>query len=209
MKPTTSALLTLLVAASLPACDFETDDAPAPSSLAAKRDAVQAHRDSALGDRLVADAQLLVDANIPADTFQTQYALLTGAIARAPRDIDDLQTAADTRGKLRRKILVGGDDSANPVIFNDIDVGTYTVCVFEGRPTRPEDTAFLAHAEAAFAKTGGGELSAQKITDAAAQARAATGYTPKNTDWSGRPGRCRRVDVTKDAASRVAVLDRA
>lgn len=210
MKPTTSALLTLLFAASLPACDFETDDAPAPSSLAAKRDAVQTYKNDALGDRLVEDALLLVDANISKDTDQVQYALLTGAIARAPRDMDDLQNSADMRGKLRRKVVVGGEDSASPVIFDDIDVGTHTVCVFAGPPADPEQAAFLAHAEAAFLKeAGGGDLSAQKLMDAAAQATAETGYTPKKTDWSGRPGRCTRVDVTRDTASRVAVLGRA
>lgn len=209
MKPTTSALLTLLSAASLPACDFETDDAPAPSSLAARRDAVQAYRAGALGERLVEDGQLLVDADISSNTDQVQYALLTGAIARTPRDIEDLQNSADMRGKLRRKLVVGGDDSASPVIFNDIDVGTYTVCVFAGPPVDPEQAAFLAHAGTAFERAGGGDLSAEKLMDAAAQARAETGYAFKKTDWSGRPGRCSRVDVTKAAASRVAVLGRA
>ncbi len=209
MKPTTSALLILLSAASLPACDFETDDAPAPTSLAARRDAVRAYRAGALGERLVEDAQLLVDADIPPDTDQVQYALLTGAIARTPRDIEDLQSSADMRGKLRRKVLVGGDDSASPVIFNDIDVGTYTVCVFAGPPVGPEQAAFLAHAGAAFERAGGGDLSAEKLMNAAAQARAETGYTHQQIDWSGRPARCSRVDVTKAAASRVAVLGRA
>lgn len=159
-----------------------------------------------LGDRLAVDHLLLVDARAPADTEQTQYFLFAGEVA-APADFAGLEGMKGSDGARGRNHLHGGEDATRVGVYRSIEPGRYTVCVALSGPIDPERQKFLKEAEAAFEADGGGKLSAEKIEAAAKKATATTGYTPKKTDWSARPVRCKSFEVTADAASRVVVVE--
>lgn len=185
------------------ACDIELEDSP----LTQQRRTAQAYADGTLGDRLVKEEQLLVDARVPADADSVRYALVTGTIEGTPEDLDALHRDPQGRPRHVRQVLLGGEDSARPATFDGVPAGTYTVCVSIGPPLDPKTEELLARAEAIYEEETGGPLSPEKLHAALARAKSETGHTPEPIAWSERPVRCRRVDVTARPASRIAVLE--
>ena len=99
--------------------------------LLAHREIGAAYAAGTLGDRLVTDGSLLVDAGAPADTSQMRYFLLNGEV-RPATDLAGLKAARGADGGAARALLLGGEDGPRPAIFDDIAAGIYTVCAIVG-----------------------------------------------------------------------------
>lgn len=206
MKPMTlpyALFITLILG-----CDFEDLSGPAPrSTLAEQRELGQAPVDDALHHRLAAERQLLVDPDGIGEVDQIRFALFAGTLADPPAHLGALRTDPALRGKVLRDRLLGGVDSRSAAVFDDVAEGSYTVCVSAGPGPDPERDQVVARAVAAYEAAGDGGLTAAKLQAAVAQAQAETGYVPRRTDWSAHPAHCRRIAVTSEPASRVAVID--
>jgi hypothetical protein len=85
-------------------------------------------------------------------------------------------------------------------------VDTYTVCAAFGRMSGSWE-AMEAKFEAAHAAVGGGDLSAEKLTAAAAVLKADPSFVDPKIDWSAAPVRCRVLEVTADPASRRVTIE--
>lgn len=74
---------------------------------------------------------MLVDARAPTDTSQIWYFLYNGEV-RPPTELAGLKAARGADGGGGQAILLGGEDSSRPAIFEGIAAGIYTVCVLVG-----------------------------------------------------------------------------
>lgn len=175
--------------------------------LAESRAIAEAYAAGTLGDRLVADGMLLVDAKAPANTDQTQFFVLNGPLAAPPAKVSELDGARLTDRSSVRKILLGGEDGSRPGLFREIAPGTYTVCAVVGPPTSAEKAAAMAKADALYKAEYGDKLDPENLKAIAEKVELETGYKAEAIDWDARPLRCKQVEVTAAADSRVVVLD--
>lgn len=214
MQPLPRLALALL-STMLLACDAADDPGTAEHDARAERAArftnhralAEAHLEVGVDERLAADGQVLVDPMATALGEQTRYVLLRGSLAAVPADIEALLADPAIGGQLLYSTMHGGEDSAHPAIFDDIVAGLYTVCMATSAPAGPGQAEFLARAAAAYEADSGGDLTAEKLRAAAAQAQQETGYEPQRIDWRARPLRCRSFAVTTAASSRVVELE--
>lgn len=211
-------LTALLAAGTLVACDpeaagsaepglAEAGRAAGPSRLDTDREIAAAHADGELGDRLVVDQQLLVDAQVPANSEPTGYVLLRGALARPPSSIVAVVLDPKLAGRVLRRSTLGGEDSERPVIFHDISPDEYTACAEVGGASDSRRDALAARAEVAYEAAGGGPLTAEKLRAAIAVAEAELGEAPQGRT-TAEPLRCRTVEVTDAPETRVVALVR-
>lgn len=185
---TTLLALTALLAASTPGCDAE----PMPDEQA---EAV---------DR--AESTLVVDARVPSDASQTRFVLFVGDIGEPPTSLDAIETDAEFAPMIQSRIVLGGRDATRPANFRMVDADTYTVCAAFGRLSGSRE-AHDAKIEAAYASVGGGGLSVEKLTAAAAILKADPSFVDPEVAWSTVPVRCRVVEVTADPASRRVTIE--
>lgn len=171
------------------------------------RDIAQAHASGSLGDRLAQGELLLVDARAPADTDPIHFFLQDGALTTAPTKMSQLRGATAGDGTPARAIMHGGEDASRPGLFSEIKPGTYTACAVIGPAESAESKAYSASVSAAYTAAHGEQFDGEKMMAVAAKVRAETGYQPQKLDWDALPVRCKQVEVTAAAASRVVVLD--
>lgn len=214
MKSTRITVIHALFVTLTTACDVELGSDAEPSAEAGPRSKLAEHRaltrapvDDALHERLAAQRQLLVDSEGIGEVDQIYFALFSGALAEPPARLDALRSDPALRGQLLHATMHGGVDSRRAAVFDDVAAGSYTVCVSAGPAPDPEQAEVTARAVAAYEAGGGGPLTATKLQDAVAQARAETGYERRRIDWRTRPVHCRPVEVTGESASRVAIID--
>lgn len=195
------------VDAAEPADDPAAKLAEMGAQLQELREIAQAYSAGSLGERLAVGEMLLVDAKAPADTDEVQFIVINGALAARPATLSALRATKASDGSSVRQYLHGGEDASRPGLFYDIGPGTYTACAVVGPPKSDAKKAYLAEAEAAYKAENGEKLDGAKLMAVAAKAQAKTGYKPEEIDWDRHPVRCKQVDVTAVAASRVVVLD--
>jgi hypothetical protein len=169
---------------------------------------IAAYASGTLGDRLVAAAMVIVDAKAPADTDQTDYYLVPGTVPADGRTHPALRARQKTKdsGGVKR-MLVGGEDGAKPVVFRQVEPGVYTACAAVGPANTPEKEAYLAKAKEMAGEDDPTKLDPAKLLEASRKAQVATGYKPIRIDWDKVAVRCKEFTVTAEAASRVVVLD--
>ena len=171
------------------------------------KEILQAYADGALGERLSAGEMVIVDAKAPKGTDQAQYYLLPATFAGPTSTGADLLAAIKTRKDGGQRALSGGEDGDRPGLFRKVVPGQYLACAAVGPQTSPDKQAYLDAAKAAL---GGSDESKTDVTKLAAAAKAAqekTGYKPTRLAWETVPARCKQVEVTGDASSRVIVLE--
>jgi hypothetical protein len=172
------------------------------------RELAAAYAAGTLGDRLATGELLLIDAKPPADTDQVRYFVFNGALPATPKNTTEARQLKAADGTQSRASLLGGEDAVRPAIIREIKPGTYTVCAVVGPLVTQEKKDYQAKAEAAYRAEGGDpmKLDPVKLKAVADRLDAETGYTPVQIDWDKHTLRCKQVEVTADAASRVVVL---
>lgn len=162
----------------------------------------KAYAEGSLGDKLATDGMVLIDAKVPPGTDGARYYLMPGPFTAPAKSNAELQAQAraDRKSDQRtQRQLVGGLNADRPAVFREVPAGTYTACVSVSGPMSADKKAWLEKARAA-----GGD--AKKVTEALAKAEAETGFRPERVDWDALPVRCKQVEVTAEAASRVVLL---
>ena len=193
MNPRTTLLaLTALLASSTPGCDVE----PMPDE-----------RAEAVDRAYQAESTLVVDARVPSDASQTRFVLFVGDIGEPPTSLDAIETDAEFAPMIQSRIVLGGRDATRPASFRMVDADTYTVCAAFGRLSGSRE-AHDAKIEAAYyASVGGGDLSVEKLTAAAAILKDDPSFVDPKVAWSTVPVHCRVVEVTADPASRRVTIE--
>lgn len=177
------------------------------AELKESRELAQAYTAGSLGDRLATDALLLVDAKPPADTDQVRYFVFPRALPTTPKNTTEARQLKAADGPKSHASLLGGEDAVRPAIFRDIQPGTYTVCAVVGPPPSPAQKDYEAKFEAAYKAEAGDKLDPVKMKAIGVRIQAETGYKPEKLDWDAHPLRCKQVEVTAEAASRVVVIE--
>lgn len=173
----------------------------------AEREAVaKAYAEGSLGDKLATDGMLLIDAKVPPGTDSARYYLMPGPFTAPAKTNAELQAQARAdrkSGQRTQRQLASGLDADRPAVFREVPAGTYTACASVSGVMSAEKKAWLEKAKAAV---GDGKPDAKKVTEALAKAEAETGFRPERVDWDALPVRCKQVEVTVEAASRVVLL---
>lgn len=162
----------------------------------------KAYAEGSLGDKLATDGMVLIDAKVPPGTDGARYYLMPGPFTAPAKSNAELQAQAraDRKSDQRtQRQLASGLNADRPAVFREVPAGTYTACVSVSGPMSADKKAWLEKARAA-----GGD--AKKVTEALAKAEAETGFRPERVDWDALPVRCKQVEVTAEAASRVVLL---
>lgn len=179
------------------------------AELKESRELATAYAEGTLGDRLAAGELLLIDARPPHDADQVRYFVFGRELAELPKNTTEARKLKAADGPRARASQLGGEDAGRPAIIREIEAGTYTACVVVGPPATQEQKDYQAKAEAAYiAEVGDNprKIDPLKMQVIAARITAETGYAPPTIDWDKYPLRCRQIEVTADAASRVVVL---
>lgn len=166
---------------------------------------LQAYRDGTLGDRLVADKRLLVDPKLQ-DVKTVAYYLFKGTLADPPRDQGALARAKGSTGEEPRGLLYGGVDASEPALFDDIEPGPYTLCVFVGPPVDPEEERVVDAVVAEFEARPGFAITPESLAAIAAEVEKRLGRKPKHAGWTGKDPRCQALTIGPDPASRIVAL---
>jgi len=172
-------------------------------TLEASREIAAAYAEGKLGDRLLADQMVLIDAKAPKGTEQAQYYILPGDFSGPTSTAAELHQAARAdRGRVKRALF-----GSEVGLVRTVGPGKYLACAAIGPVSPPGKEAYLKRSRELLAEGGPGKPDMKKMAAAAKQAQAETGYTPEKRDWSTVPARCKPIEVTDDAASRVVVID--
>lgn len=153
-----------------------------------------------------AGSALVVDARVPSDASQVRLVLFVGDIGEPPANLDAIEDNAEFAPMIQSRIVLGGRDATGLANFRAVAADTYTVCAAFGRHTGSRE-AHDAKIEAAYASVGGGDLSVEKLTAAAAILKADPTFVDPKVAWSAVPVRCRVVEVTADPASRRVTIE--